>query len=118
MISYGIYSFSATYLLPLSKHTRTYFNTLIPFETRLHPDLVIEQGHFTPLILSTSGGTGMGPECAIFVKHLAKKIAQKKNQDLQFVIEIRFQICSAKGHPHRHQRNQRQPLPEEDGRGC
>ena len=33
----------------------------------------IEQGHFTPLILSTSGG--MGPECAIFIKLLAKKIA-------------------------------------------
>ena len=44
----------------------------------------IEQGHFTPLILSTSGG--MGPECAIFVKLLAKKITQKKNQDQADVI--------------------------------
>ena len=35
-------------------------------------------GHFTPLILSTSGE--MGPDCAVFVKLLAKKIAQKKNQ--------------------------------------
>ena len=58
----------------------------------------IEQGHFTPLILSTSGG--MGPECAIFVKHLAKKIAQKKNQDLPDVMrvlrtEIRFAVLKA-----------------------
>ena len=53
---------------------------------------------FTPLILSTSGG--MGPECAIFVKHLAKKIAQKKNQDLPDVMrvlrtEIRFAVLKA-----------------------
>ena len=42
----------------------------------------------------------MGPECAIFVKHLAKKIAQKKNQDLSDVIrvlrtEIRFAVLKA-----------------------
>ena len=42
----------------------------------------------------------MGPECAIFVKHLAKKIAQKKNQDLSDVIrvlrtEIRFSVVKA-----------------------
>ena len=61
----------------------------------------IEQGHFTPLILSTSGG--MGPECAIFIKLLAKKIAQKKNQDQADVIrvvrvlktEIRFAVLKA-----------------------
>jgi hypothetical protein len=58
----------------------------------------IEQGHFTPLILSTSGG--MGPECAIFVKLLAKKIAQKKNQDQADVMrvlrtEIRFAVLKA-----------------------
>jgi len=58
----------------------------------------IEQGHFTPLILSTSGG--MGPECAIFVKLLAKKIAQKKNQDVSDVMrvlrtEIRFAVLKA-----------------------
>ena len=46
----------------------------------------IEQGHFTPLILSTSGG--MGPECAVFVKMLAKKIAQKKNQELSDVMRV------------------------------
>ena len=82
--------------------------------------IVIEQGHFTPLILSTSGG--MGLECAIFVKHLAKKIAQKKNQDLSDVMrgsKDRDQICSAKGYPHSHQRNhQRKPLSEEDRGGC
>ena len=58
----------------------------------------IGQGHFTPLILSTRGG--MGPECAIFVKHLAKKIAQNKNQDLPDVMrilrtEIRFAVLKA-----------------------
>ena len=58
----------------------------------------IEQGHFTPLILSTSGG--MGTECAIFVKILAKKIAQKKNQDQADVMrvlrtEIRFAVLKA-----------------------
>ena len=42
----------------------------------------------------------MGPECAIFVKLLAKKIAQKKNQDQADVIrvlrtEIRFAILKA-----------------------
>ena len=52
----------------------------------------------TPLILSTSGG--MGPECAIFVKLLAKKIAQKKNQDQADVMrvlrtEIRFAVLKA-----------------------
>ena len=44
--------------------------------------IAIEQGHFTPLILSTSGG--IGPECAIFVKRLAKKASgphQKKTDD-------------------------------------
>ena len=46
----------------------------------------IEQGHFTPLILSTSGG--MGQECAVFVKLLAKKIAQKKNQEQANVMRI------------------------------
>ena len=46
----------------------------------------------------------MGPECAIFVKHLAKKIAQKKNQDLPDVrvmrvlrTEIRFAVLKATG---------------------
>ena len=58
----------------------------------------IEQGHFTPLILSTSGG--MGPECAIFVKLLAKKIAQKKNEDQSDVMrvlrtQIRFAVLKA-----------------------
>ena len=48
--------------------------------------------------MRTSGG--MDPECAIFVKHLAKKIAQKKNQDLPDVMrvlrtEIRFAVLKA-----------------------
>ena len=43
-------------------------------------------GHFTPLILSTSGE--MGPDCAVFVKLLAKKIAQKKNQEQANVMRI------------------------------
>ena len=50
----------------------------------------IEQGHFTPLILSTSGG--MGPECAYLRQTspqlLAKKIAQKKNQDQADVMRV------------------------------
>ena len=67
----------------------------IKFNRRI---IEIEQGHFTPLILSTS--VGMGPECAIFVIHLAKKIAQKKNQDLPDVIrvlrtETRFAVLKA-----------------------
>ena len=74
----------------------------------------IEQGHFTPLILSTSGG--MGPECAIFVKHLVKEGSgpfrfYESSKD-------RVQIYSAKGYPHSHQRNQGQPLSAEDKRGC
>ena len=42
--------------------------------------------YLTPLILSTSGG--IGPECAIFLKLLAKKIAQKKNQDQVDVVRV------------------------------
>ena len=58
----------------------------------------IKQGHFTPLILSTSGG--MGPECTIFIKFLAKKVAQKKNQEQADVMrvlmtEIRFAVLKA-----------------------
>ena len=60
----------------------------------------------------------MGPECAILVKHLAKKIAQKYNQDLPDLLndssKDRNQICSAKGYSYCHQRNQRQPLSDED----
>ena len=32
----------------------------------------------------------MGPECAIFVKHIAKKMDQKKNQDLPDAMRAHF----------------------------
>ena len=57
----------------------------------------IEQGHFTPLILSTSGG--MGPGCAIFVKLLVKKIARKKNQyqaDVMRVLRTEIRVAAFK----------------------
>ena len=46
----------------------------------------IEHGHFTPLIFSTTGG--MGPECSIFIKRLAVKIAEKKNQSYPDVMRV------------------------------
>ena len=46
----------------------------------------VEQGTFTPLVLGTNGG--MGQECAVFIKHLAAKLAEKENDSYSSVITM------------------------------
>ena len=46
----------------------------------------MEQGTFTPLVLGTNGG--MGQECAVFIKHLAAKLAEKENDSYSLVITM------------------------------
>ena len=46
----------------------------------------VEQGTFTPLVLGTNGG--MGQECAVFIKHLAAKVAEKENDNYSSVITM------------------------------
>ena len=46
----------------------------------------MEQGTFTPLVLGTNGG--MGQECAIFIKHLEAKLAEKENDSYSSVITM------------------------------
>ena len=38
----------------------------------------VEQGSFTPLVFTTSGG--MGPEAKLFYSHLTEKLSEKKRQ--------------------------------------
>ena len=45
----------------------------------------VEQGTVTPLILGTTGG--MGPECTVFVKHLAAKLTEKENETYSVIIQ-------------------------------
>ena len=40
----------------------------------------IEHGTFTPIVMGTNGG--MGAECAMFVKTLAKKLSKVRNEEL------------------------------------
>ena len=40
--------------------------------------LEVEQGTFTPLVFSTTGG--MGPECKVYHKHLAELLSSKKGE--------------------------------------
>ncbi len=44
----------------------------------------IEQGTFTPLVYSTSGG--LGNECQVFYKQLTSKIASKTNDKYEKVL--------------------------------
>ena len=46
----------------------------------------VEQGTFTPLVLGTNGG--MGQECAVFIKHLAAKLAEKESDSYSSVITM------------------------------
>ena len=46
----------------------------------------IEHGTFTPLIYSITGG--MGPECSIFHKHLANRIAEKTGNKYEKVLTL------------------------------
>ena len=45
--------------------------------------LETENGTFTPLVFSSTGG--MGPECQVFMKKLAEQIATKRNANLSVV---------------------------------
>ena len=44
----------------------------------------IEHGTFTPLVFSVNGG--IGPECSVFHKHLADKIAAKNGDRYKRVL--------------------------------
>ena len=44
----------------------------------------IEHATFTPLVFGTNGG--MGRECALFIKNLAMKLAEKENEQYSDVI--------------------------------
>ena len=46
----------------------------------------IEHGTFTPLIYSITGG--MGPECSIFHKHLANRIAEKTGNKYEKILTL------------------------------
>ena len=64
------------------------------------PDRIAVGYHTTIKTISLSTSGGMGPECAIFVKLLAKKTAQKKNEDQSDVMrvlrtQIRFAVLKA-----------------------
>jgi hypothetical protein len=46
----------------------------------------IEDGDFTPMIMTSLGG--MGPEMSMAVKHLASKIADKKKENYSMVVNV------------------------------
>jgi hypothetical protein len=46
----------------------------------------IEDGDFTPMIMSSSGG--MGPGMSVALKHLAKKIADKRKESYAMVVNV------------------------------
>ncbi len=49
-----------------------------------HRVQTVELGTFTPLVFSTAGS--MGPECSVFMKNLAQKIAEKEKETYNNVI--------------------------------
>ena len=53
------------------------------YAQRIHE---VEDGDFTPMIMSTSGG--MGPEMQIAIKHLARKVAVKQKNDYSRVASL------------------------------
>jgi hypothetical protein len=46
----------------------------------------VEDGDFTPMIMSCSGG--MGPEMEIAIKHLARKVATKQKNDYSRIASL------------------------------
>ena len=46
----------------------------------------IEQGTFTPLVFTTTGS--MGPECTLYHKTLAEKLASKSGERYAYVINF------------------------------
>ena len=89
-----------------------------------HRVINIEHGTFTPLVFSVNGG--MGPECTVFHKHLAEKIARKTNERYENVLRwvrcklsfliLRAALLCLRGS--RTIKNQNTDLPEDFNLAC
>jgi len=72
-----IYPFASSYL---SKSPAALFRMSSKHKKRVYLERItsVDNGSFTPMIMSSSGG--MGPEMTVAIKHLARKLAEKRNE--------------------------------------
>lgn len=91
--------------------TNRFFKSMKKEKKRNYNDRVMNMKHgtFTPLIFSTNGGEG--PECSMFHKHVAERIAKKSDDRYEKVLtwihcKISFLVlrsslmCIRGSHPH------------------
>jgi len=79
------YPFASSYL---SKSPEALYQSVAKTKKREYQQRIqdVEAGSFTPMVMSTSGG--MGTEMSMAVKHLAKKLSEKKKEPYPEVIGL------------------------------